>query len=92
MPQTSVTHLISYTPVIWTGIRLGHFKISDNLRHLPPPRDRPRRRQRKIAVFVRCKGSFSNDLCAHVADFRRELAGFNVEILDFEILDFEIFG
>ena len=60
--------------------------------HPANPADRPRRRQRKIAVFVRCKVHFRNDLCAHVADFRRELAGFNVEILDFEILDFEIFG
>ena len=74
--------------------RYGPVSVLDILRYLPPPRDpgRPRRRQRKIAVFVRCKVDFRNDLCAHVADFRRELAGFNVEILDFEILDFEIFG
>ena len=53
-------------------IRQRQFKISDNIRYSPPPRDpgRLRRRQRKNAVSV-LQSSFSNDLCAHVADFRR---------------------
>ena len=53
---------------------------------------RPRRRQRKNAVFV-LQSSFSNDLCAHVADVRRaSWLGSILRFSEFEIFDFEIFG
>jgi len=74
-------------------IRQRQFKISDNIRYSPPPRDpgRLRRRQRKNAVSV-LQSSFSNDLCAHVADFRASWLGSILRFSDFEILNFEIFG
>ena len=91
MPPRRRLHLISckfkYGPRSY-----GPVSVLDILRYLPPPRDPGRPTApaaKKNCGFCALQSSFSNDLCAHVADFRRELAGFNVEILDFEI-DFRL--